>query len=353
MNAALGLDPETAALAKVMEPDAWAAHLRDPAALSQQEILQFVVSTEHARAVRDALPDIKAPATLQEALAAAIAHLRAAALLVASRKGEGRGLLDLPAAMLGKVHSDLIDVAEELDPVDDRPTPGDPVVMPFMGADASIVISSVPEEQPQAASGVWQIVDQYGETHLVERDETSWITLTSDMFDSGMHDRISDGDAALDHDRATDGLDPVVDMTGAPIIGEEVGGPTSDDGFTIASVPAQQPLSDFGTWLAGDSGGNVYYVKRTENGWFFADPFEEGIADPDKDAEGAIGSTSADVLLGYTMEDDVGARCWRGTVSIPSGDGWRIDRTTACLYWRPSHAVLAARDLHEGTDPSA
>jgi hypothetical protein len=39
------------------------------------------------------------------------------------------------------------------------------------GVEAVIEISSVPEDQPHAEEGVYAILDQYGETHRVARDD--------------------------------------------------------------------------------------------------------------------------------------------------------------------------------------
>lgn len=57
----------------------------------------------------------------------------------------------------------------------DRPHPGDEVEM--QGVETVIEISSVPEDQPDADDGIYTIVDQYGETHRVARDDPDgpWI----------------------------------------------------------------------------------------------------------------------------------------------------------------------------------
>ncbi len=58
-----------------------------------------------------------------------------------------------------------------------RPYAGDEVAM--VGVDAVIEIASVPDDQPRADEGVFAIEDQYGETHLVERegDGDAWTVL--------------------------------------------------------------------------------------------------------------------------------------------------------------------------------
>jgi hypothetical protein len=62
-----------------------------------------------------------------------------------------------------------------------RPQPGDRIEMPFMGSDASIVVRTVPDEQPRADEGVHAIVDQYGETHEVELDGETWTTVVHEL----------------------------------------------------------------------------------------------------------------------------------------------------------------------------
>ncbi|QAY80340.1 hypothetical protein [Sphingosinicella sp. BN140058] len=47
----------------------------------------------------------------------------------------------------------------------------------FSGADARIEISSVPEEQPLRTAGIWTIVDQYDDRHLVELNCDTWVAV--------------------------------------------------------------------------------------------------------------------------------------------------------------------------------
>jgi len=62
-----------------------------------------------------------------------------------------------------------------------RPYPGDRIEMPSMGDDVNIQVRHVPDEQPHAGDGVYSIVDQYGETHQVERDGDTWTTVVADL----------------------------------------------------------------------------------------------------------------------------------------------------------------------------
>jgi len=61
------------------------------------------------------------------------------------------------------------------------PYPGDRIEMPFMGSDVVIRVSGVPEEQPRSGEGVFTIVDQYDETHQVELDGETWITVAPSL----------------------------------------------------------------------------------------------------------------------------------------------------------------------------
>ena len=57
---------------------------------------------------------------------------------------------------------------DDEDEGEDGPDIGDRAVMP--SSETAIEIWDVPDEQPEANSGVFIIVDQYGETHRVEGD---------------------------------------------------------------------------------------------------------------------------------------------------------------------------------------
>lgn len=60
----------------------------------------------------------------------------------------------------------------------DQPHVGDKILQTINGADVEIAVSSVPDQTSKALSpGVWQVLDQYGETHLVERDGDNWLTV--------------------------------------------------------------------------------------------------------------------------------------------------------------------------------
>jgi len=62
-----------------------------------------------------------------------------------------------------------------------RPTVGDQVLMVFMGDDAFVEVSEVPEHQPLVETDeCFIIVDQYGEEHLAQIDGDDWVTLNSD-----------------------------------------------------------------------------------------------------------------------------------------------------------------------------
>jgi len=62
--------------------------------------------------------------------------------------------------------------------VDDEPPEVDDVVI-MEGTESMIIVREVPDHQPDSANGVFTIVDQYGESHKVERDdqEESWLVL--------------------------------------------------------------------------------------------------------------------------------------------------------------------------------
>lgn len=62
-----------------------------------------------------------------------------------------------------------------------RPYPGDRIEMLCMGDDVNIQVRLVPDEQPHADDGVYSIVDQYGETHQVERDGDTWTTEVANL----------------------------------------------------------------------------------------------------------------------------------------------------------------------------
>ena len=64
---------------------------------------------------------------------------------------------------------------------DARPEIGDIVEMSSMGADVRIEICDIPDDQPRAAEGVWNVVDQYQETHRVELDGETWVTINENM----------------------------------------------------------------------------------------------------------------------------------------------------------------------------
>jgi hypothetical protein len=56
------------------------------------------------------------------------------------------------------------------------PAPGTPVRFPA-DPEAHIAVVDMPARQPYSAHGVFTIVDQYGETHHVERDGDGWTAL--------------------------------------------------------------------------------------------------------------------------------------------------------------------------------
>lgn len=47
------------------------------------------------------------------------------------------------------------------------------------GHETVIEITEVPEDQPMLSDGIWLIIDQYGETHRIERedDDSPWTVL--------------------------------------------------------------------------------------------------------------------------------------------------------------------------------
>lgn len=51
---------------------------------------------------------------------------------------------------------------------DEGPEEGDVVLM--HGQDVTIHVEEIPEEQPDSSEGIWTVVDQYGETHRIERE---------------------------------------------------------------------------------------------------------------------------------------------------------------------------------------
>jgi len=57
-------------------------------------------------------------------------------------------------------------VGEHLE--DDGPEEGDVVRM--RKQETTIIVSDVPEGQPERDAGIWHIVDQYGGEHRIERD---------------------------------------------------------------------------------------------------------------------------------------------------------------------------------------
>lgn len=64
--------------------------------------------------------------------------------------------------------------------VDDMPDIGDVIDMPMMGDDVRIEVAEIPGDQPEwENNGILAIVDQYGETHRVEKDGEIWIVAAS------------------------------------------------------------------------------------------------------------------------------------------------------------------------------
>lgn len=54
---------------------------------------------------------------------------------------------------------------------------GQEIEMPFMGGDACIIVTRIPNDQPAKEDGVWRIYDQYGEEHWVEQDGETFVTV--------------------------------------------------------------------------------------------------------------------------------------------------------------------------------
>lgn len=64
-----------------------------------------------------------------------------------------------------------------------RPSIGDIVEMAMMGDDAHIEVADVSEVQPLfETDGIFIIIDQYGDEHLIELDGDSWVTTTDDAL---------------------------------------------------------------------------------------------------------------------------------------------------------------------------
>lgn len=59
----------------------------------------------------------------------------------------------------------------EVDSHEDELGPLEDDIATMHGQDAEIIITYVPDCQPRAAEGVWEIHDQYGNHHQVERDD--------------------------------------------------------------------------------------------------------------------------------------------------------------------------------------
>lgn len=55
------------------------------------------------------------------------------------------------------------------------PTIGD--IAGMHGEDVTIVVRSVPDQQPRAHQGVWSIIDQYGEAHDIENEDGRWFAV--------------------------------------------------------------------------------------------------------------------------------------------------------------------------------
>jgi len=68
-----------------------------------------------------------------------------------------------------------------------NPYVGDIIEHPALGDDVRIEVSEIPQEQPVLETdGLHVIIDQYGETHLVELDGETWIaTGTHVLSDEG------------------------------------------------------------------------------------------------------------------------------------------------------------------------
>lgn len=73
-----------------------------------------------------------------------------------------------------KVRGDATAIIETS--VDDMPEIGDVIDMPMMGDDVRIEVAEILTDQPEwENNGILAIVDQYGETHRVEKDGESWV----------------------------------------------------------------------------------------------------------------------------------------------------------------------------------
>lgn len=71
-----------------------------------------------------------------------------------------------------------------------KPYIGDLVEHPFMGEDARIEISEVPDDQPLVETdGMHVIIDQYGEQHIIELDGDTWVTSSTDALSDDGFDR--------------------------------------------------------------------------------------------------------------------------------------------------------------------
>lgn len=65
----------------------------------------------------------------------------------------------------------------------ERPSVGDAVTMGMMGSDVRILVAEIEDQQPLVdTDGVFIIIDQYGEEHLVEMDGDSWIATSCDAL---------------------------------------------------------------------------------------------------------------------------------------------------------------------------
>lgn len=65
----------------------------------------------------------------------------------------------------------------------ERPSVGDEVTMGIMGGDARILVAEIEDQQPLVdTDGVFIIIDQYGEEHLVEMDGDTWVATNCDAL---------------------------------------------------------------------------------------------------------------------------------------------------------------------------
>ncbi len=63
------------------------------------------------------------------------------------------------------------------------PSVGDEVTMGIMGGDARILVAEIEDQQPLVdTDGVFIIIDQYGEEHLVEMDGDTWVATSCDAL---------------------------------------------------------------------------------------------------------------------------------------------------------------------------